>query len=280
MNPAATPCDEHRFNPTLVSRRVASDRTLRYEHFAPAGTARTDLVLVAVHGISRNAREHASALAALAQRLGCHLIAPRFDREQFPDYQRLGIDGRGRRADLALQLMLADLTRFGVRADASLVLSGYSGGAQFVHRYAMFWPQRVCSLLVAAAGWYTMPDPAQRFPYGCAGPVNDSLTPDLRAFLRIPALAIVGAEDRLRDEALRCNDQLDAEQGLTRLARAERWVAGCIAEAWRRGLQTTHRFEMVGGVGHEFGAMVEAGLVERFAAFLRVSVPPAERPVS
>lgn len=164
--------------------------------------------------------------------------------------------------------MLADLTRFGVRADASLVLAGYSGGAQFVHRYAMFWPHRVRSLLVAAAGWYTMPDPAQSFPYGFAAPANDLIAPDLDAFLRIPALAIVGAEDRLRDEALRCNDHLDAEQGLTRLARAECWVASCIAEAWRRGLQTTHRFEMVGGVGHEFAAMVEAGLVERFGEFL------------
>jgi pimeloyl-ACP methyl ester carboxylesterase len=251
-----------------ISRRAASDHTLRYEHYAPPGIVRTDFVLVAVHGISRNAREHARALATLARRMNCHLIAPRFDRGQFSDYQRLGIGGRGRRADLALQLMLADLTRFGVQADASLILSGYSGGAQFVHRYAMLWPQRICSLLVAAAGWYTMPDPATSFPYGCADLAQGSRAPDLDAFLRIPTLAVVGAEDRLRDEALRCNDQLDAEQGLTRLARAERWIASCMAESWRRGLQTTHRFEVVGGVGHEFAAMVDAGLVERFGEFL------------
>lgn len=276
MNPAvptaavrqAVPRSARIVPPAPSSRRVASDRTLRYEHFVPSGTVRSDLVLVAVHGISRNAREHAIALAGLAQRLNCHLIAPRFDREQFADYQRLGIGGRGRRADLALQLMLADLTRFGVHADASLVLSGYSGGAQFVHRYAMFWPQRVCSLLVAAAGWYTMPDEASEFPYGVSRVASDSLEPDLAAFLQIPVLAIVGGEDRLRDAALRCNDRLDAEQGLTRLARAERWIASCVAESGRRGLRVAHRFETIGGVGHEFAAMVESGLVDRFGQFL------------
>ncbi len=75
----------HDFSERTRRRRAVSDRSVRYVHYVPQNVRRSDLVLVAVHGISRNAAEHAREFTQLADRLGCHLIAPRFDRESFRD---------------------------------------------------------------------------------------------------------------------------------------------------------------------------------------------------
>ena len=249
-------------------RRVVSDRSIRYLHYVPAGLPRSDLVLVAVHGISRNAMEHAEAFQSLADRLGCHLIAPQFDRSTFRDFQLLGLSERGRRADHALQSMLADLRRFGVDADARLVLSGYSGGAQFAHRYAMAHPRRVSALLVAAAGWYTVPDAALPYPRGCGVGEGAGVAFDPLALLRMPVLVLVGDRDDERDPALRCDEWIDRDQGRDRIERARSWAERLAAEARRRDFTPRSEFALVRGAGHDFGAMVAAGLVTQFERFL------------
>jgi pimeloyl-ACP methyl ester carboxylesterase len=42
-----------------------------------------------------------------------------------------------------------------------LYLSGHSGGAQFVQRYALAHPERVAASVLSSAGWYTFPNPAR-----------------------------------------------------------------------------------------------------------------------
>lgn len=250
-------------------RRVVSDRSLRYLHYVPATAMRRDLVVVAVHGISRNAIEHAQAFRPLADWLGCPLIAPRFERRSFRDYQLLGLEGRGRRADHALQLMLADLCRFGIEADARLVLCGYSGGAQFAHRFALVHGRRIAALLVAAAGWYTWPDAAMPYPRGCATALPGAPTLEPSAMLERPVLVLVGEHDTARDATLRRDAWIDSAQGLTRVDRAHSFVQRLTSEARWRGLSPRCEFGLIPGAGHDFAAMVTGGLVERFAAFLR-----------
>lgn len=254
----------------IRQRRVVSDRSIRYLHYVPPGLPRRDLVLVAVHGLSRNAKEHAQAFQSLADRLGCHLVAPQFDRAAFRDFQLLGLSDRGRRADLALQSMLADLRRFGVDADARLVLSGYSGGAQFAHRYAMAHPQRIAALLVAAAGWYTWPDAGLPYPRGCGIGEHSGVVFDPLALVRKPVLVLVGDRDHERDAALRCDEWIDRDQGRTRIERARSWVEKLAGEARRRDLTLACEFGLVPGAGHDFGAMVAAGLIERFESYLLI----------
>lgn len=249
-------------------RRAVWDRSVRYVHYAPKAVQRTDLVLMAVHGISRNAAEHAQAFESTADRLGCHLIAPHFDRESFRGFQILGLSGHGRRADHALQAALADLRRFGVDADARMILTGYSGGAQFAHRYALAHPRRVAMLLVAAAGWYTMPDADLPFPRGCGTGTDASVNFDPVALLTVPLLVMVGARDTERDAALRCDAWVDRDQGATRLARARAWVERISSETRQRGWPPRCQFDVLPGVGHDFNAMVAAGMVDRFETFL------------
>lgn len=213
-------------------------------------------LLVAVHGISRNAREHAESFHRPAQERGFAVLAPLFDEGRFPDYQRLG--RHGLRADLALDAMLADAAaRHGVDIDR-FALFGFSGGAQFAHRYALAHPARVRGLLLGAAGWYTLPDPGCRFPHGAA-PCRQlpDLQFDLPAFLRLPILVLVGEHDREADPALRRDRRLDALLGTDRVERGRRWVELLHREASRLGIDGRFLFDLLPAADHDFTTCVD-----------------------
>jgi len=247
----------------LVLRRLRGERTLSYFLFVPANWRADRPLVVLVHGISRNAREHALAFAPHAARTGHALVAPLFDREFYRDFQQLGLPGGGRRADLALQAVVADAAReTGARAER-FALFGHSGGAQFAHRFALAWPQRVARLALCAAGYYTFPEPAAAFPLGldtAALPGAPAL--DLAGFLDIPTVVLVGRRDTARDASLRSDADLDAHQGPHRRERARRFVAARRAATAARGAGAPTQLVELPGAGHRFTDTVARGLCE------------------
>lgn len=217
-------------------------------------------VLVCVHGISRNAEEHARHFAPLAEAHGVVVVAPLFAPPEFADYQRLGREGRGQRADLALHALLAALHREEGVAEARIHLFGHSGGGQFVHRYVMANPDRVARFVVSAAGWYTQPDADHPFPLGVgANPLLPDLHLDPDAFLRVPGCVMVGQGDVRRGRSLRTGPVVDAVQGANRVERARRWVAAMNRAAVRRGLPTPIDLHVLPAAGHRFAAMAARG---------------------
>ena len=220
--------------------------------------------LVAVHGISRRAREQAELLGPMSRRLGLALAAPRFGRRRFDDYQRLGRAGRGERADLALLDWLDALAgQHGI--DARRVwLVGYSGGAQFVHRFALVHPDRVRGYVAAAPGWFTWPDTTVRFPFGAAASRRlPDAAPCLDAWLRVPAVAAVGTLDSGPHQALRDTTRVRSQQGGSRIERARAWVAAMNARAVERGIPPHFGYEELPGAGHSFRRCVSAGGLDR-----------------
>jgi pimeloyl-ACP methyl ester carboxylesterase len=216
--------------------------------------------LVAVHGIQRRGELQAHRFAPYVEGIGGLLVAPSFDRARFPDYQRLGRHGKGERSDLALRRILEDV---GGRTGGSYrktVLFGYSGGGQFVHRYAMAYPRGVAAMAIAAPGWFTYPDPGIPFPEGI-GPT--ALLPDLRfdpaRFLKIPTLVLVGENDTARDASLNRRRRIDRLQGKNRIARARRWTEAMSAAADAYGHSTPYGFRLLHGCGHSFSACMETG---------------------
>lgn len=272
--------------PGLISgrllRRVAAARPeLPYLLYVPRRRPLSPRLFVAVHGISRNADEHAARFSALAERFGVVLVAPVFSRELFPDYQRLGRRGRGGRADQALERVVAEVgASTGARTDR-LYLFGYSGGGQFVHRFAMAHPRRVARVAVAAAGWYTFPDPEIRYPRGLRGSKSlPGVRFDAEAFLRIPMTVLVGERDSERDQDLRVSPGVDLQQGATRLERGRRWVEAMEAAARRRGLDTDYSFHTLPKSGHSFlQSMRRGGLGGKTFDFLFGKPPALPRPL-
>ena len=218
--------------------------------------------LICVHGISRNALEHVYAFRDLADEFGFPVVAPVFGRTSYRGYQTLG-QKSGWNAlaafDGAADELAAD---FGA---PFINLFGFSGGGQFAHRYAMARPERVRALSIAAAGWYTFPDAAARYPRGYAGDRPPGA--DIAAFLTLPMLVAVGSADRARDATLRQGKRINAQQGADRVERARNWVGAINAAAGNRGAPPPAIYTELSGATHAFSDCVAAGLARCVATF-------------
>jgi len=243
-----------RIEPGIIHRR-SLDSTLQTDYFIylPKSGMRENRVFVTIHGISRNAEEHVKGFAAQAEQFGSAIIAPLFPKEEFPRYQRLGATVHEGRSDLAFDRILQEALPLIGADPVPLRMFGFSGGGQFTHRYALFYPKRVAAMVLGAPGWYTFPDPDRPYPYGLR---TSSEWPRLRftprRFLAIPTLVLVGENDDIRDEDLNTMRRIDAVQGLNRIERAERWVQAMNALARSFQVPTGFRFESVPNATHAY----------------------------
>lgn len=242
----------HEAQPRVRFRAIGSPALREYFVYVPGGAGPKSPILVLVHGITRRAAEQIFRFRDEADRTGAILVAPHFPKATYGQYQQV-VDKKRPRADLALIDIIHDVARE-IGGDVGKVhLFGYSGGAQFAHRFAMIHPERVASLSLAAAGWYTMPDRERNYPLGIATHPIPGEKFDLRAYLTIERHVYVGSEDRFQDDALRKSPTLDRLQGASRVQRAKAW-AKAMDSASRRigGLPPSSTFEILKGVGHSF----------------------------
>lgn len=265
MTPLRQPTGEFvgSFDPRLCDRplfrSLPGEPQRDYFLLVPATARPGARVLVLVHGISENALVHVLRFAGLARRHGFVLVAPLFHKRVYGRYQQLVDQKHGARADLALLDILDAVGRDVTAAVDRVSLFGFSGGAQFAHRFAFVHSERVEACACASAGWYTLPEPQVRYPEGLerAPTAGRALVPD--AIREIPFHVLVGDRDTARDSSLRTSEQLDATQGRDRLERAQRWFAAM--QAW--GASPASTFTLLPGVGHCFVNAVErAGLDE------------------
>ena len=256
----AGPHDDAPDRGIIVQRALSSDPALTYFLYVPTQLAAAAPLLVDVHGISRNAGEHIAGFAPFAERYGVVVLAPLFSKERFPDYQRLGRKGRGLRADLALQQMIKEVGQLTGAKTEKVYLFGFSGGAQFVHRYLMAYPKQVASAVIASAGWYKLPDEQRRYPTGIKP--NPDL-PDIRfdpsQFLTVPACVVVGDLDTRRGSALRKNKKIDKQQGVSRMERGQHWIEAMRAAARNREMNTVYQFHTLPRSGHSFRRSMKHG---------------------
>jgi len=263
-------------SPGVITRRFV-DGTLPIEYYAylPSQGQRDGRVFVSVHGISRNAEEHLKGFAAQAERYGAVMLAPHFPAQDYPYYQRLGTSCREGRSDLAFDQVLQDATRWLDINPNPLSIFGFSGGGQFVHRYAMFYPKRVARMVLGAPGWYTFPDPDRAYPLGLRpGQEWPRLKFAMATILRIPTLVLTGEEDNIRDEDLNTSRRIDAFQGLNRVERGERWVKAMQALARAYNLQGNFRHESVPNANHAYESyLAHPPFAEEVFAFLFGQAP-------
>ncbi len=261
----------------VLRRELRADPLQSYFLYVPTRGGHGAPVFVSVHGISRNARRHARLFAPYCEKYGVVLVAPQFSAEQHPDYQRLGRQGRGDRADLALDAILAEVAAATGAAASQIHLFGYSGGAQFAQRYTLAHPHRVRGAVLASAGWYTFPDAKRRFPYGLRPTRGLSgVRFDPEEFLSVPVTVLVGSGQGT-ERGVRRHARLDAQQGTTRVERARNWVAAMQEAA--RSYRVEPRVRLEEGVerGRTFRlAMTEGGLGDRVFAALFGPPPLAE----
>jgi pimeloyl-ACP methyl ester carboxylesterase len=247
-----------------LRRALRSDPDLEYSVYVPSSGALDAPVLVAAHGVSRSWNQQAAAFVAACESQGVVLLAPSFSGETHADYQRLGREGRGQRADLFLHRCLQELSSLTGADTTRIYLFGHSGGAQFAHRYLLAYPHRVARAVIAAAGWYTFPDPAQKYPYGIRSSRRlPGVVFNPEAYLQVPVTVLVGTNDT-QSKNLRSSDRVNAQQGATRIERAHNWVAAMREQARLYGIQPGVSLIELPGAGHSFNELCrQVGLVER-----------------
>jgi pimeloyl-ACP methyl ester carboxylesterase len=250
--------DQHRAQSDFVSGRVNLWRSEKHPDVAlyiyvPHTLRRGRLPLVSVHGIARNAAEHAMRFASMAERYGVPVIAPLFNRKAYRMYQQFGVKNDGPRTDRVFKAVLDAVMETSLFPTRKMNLFGYSGGAQFAHRFMMANPAYVERLVIASAGWYTLPDETEAFPYGTKiGARLYDLKFAPKAYLRVPVLVLVGENDDQRDRILNTDTRVDAQQGWTRIARARSWVAAMNRQADEQYIARNVRLRLLPKATHSF----------------------------
>lgn len=234
-------------------RTIAGPVPREYFYHFPAGLHAASPIIVSIHGISMNAAEHMVRLRHLAEAAGAVVIAPCFRRKLYPRYQQLVDSQTGIRSDLALIDILDDVRqRSGVRT-RKIHMTGFSGGAQFAHRFAFYHAGIVASCVSCSAGWYTFPEPGLAFPLGIAdgqGPGGLSVHADWRS---VPHHVVVGSRDTAIEEALNMTPAVVEVQGTGRRTRARRWVAAMNRGRAEDGSPLVSLTELR-GLTHDFSA--------------------------
>ncbi|MEM9477732.1 MAG: alpha/beta hydrolase [Pseudomonadota bacterium] len=226
--------------------------------------------VVAVHGIRREVESMAQLMERRAREIVRTIVLPHFDIGSWKRYQMAACKNR---SDLGLLALMDNLVREGHVNAGRFDLSGFSGGAQFAHRFAWIHPDVVDRLCLTAPGWWTFPEVEISWPYGTgtsSGPRSVTghwLQANLASFLDREITVCVGSEDVSRDKNLRKGDDIDAQQGMTRVTRAKRWCDAISQAAKRAGVTPHISFELLEGCGHSFETCaVRARLDQHFAA--------------
>jgi hypothetical protein len=243
-------------------------RTVNLYTYKPA-SYRNGPMLMVFHGVDRNAEEYRDDARGLGDRHAAIVVAPEFDRKQFPakKYQHGGLRAAGAensvtpRAEwtwsLVPQIALEIRRREG-RADMPYYLIGHSAGGQFVGRLAGFVESDARRILVANPSSYLFPSSAVEFPYGFGGlPGELSDEQRLRRYLAQPLTIYLGTKDNERDDDLDTSPEADL-QGNTRLERGRKVFDAARRLARDKGWEFRWTLVEAEDVGHDHRKMFDA----------------------
>lgn len=162
-------------------------------------------MLLVLHGQRRNAVEYRDYARAFGDRHGLVVVAPKFDRDRFPNrrYQRGGITRRGRvepRERWTVNLipvLLEWVRRQEGKPELPIYLFGHSAGGQFLSRVAAFSDLiDVRRIVIANPSSHVVADLNEAAPYGLGGVFDPAAGEDaLRRYLGLPITIYLGDRD-------------------------------------------------------------------------------------
>ncbi len=242
-----------------------------YKIFIPSGYefGLDNKVLVCIHGISRKSTEQIELLIKGAKANNTIVIAPLFSKHYHPSYQRHKVGKDWFRSDEVLNNIIADVEKRFYLHIKQFDLFGFSGGAQFAHRYALRYPKKISKLICCAAGWYTFPDLQLAFPYGLASSDDAQFMfnvseVQLADFLKIPITIAVGEEDTQSDSSLNRTNKINKQQGFNRVERAARWANSLLKQSNRLELDSQLQFILLPKSGHSFAECMSYGMLASY----------------
>ncbi|KAF2217821.1 hypothetical protein CERZMDRAFT_80491 [Cercospora zeae-maydis SCOH1-5] len=223
-------------------------------------------LIVNVHSTRRQALVCRDSLIDFADKHGVAILAPLFPAGldslfDLDSYKLLRTDFL--QADLRLIDMLNEVGHIwpGIVADP-IILMGFSGGGQFVHRFMYLNPERVSAVAVAAPGQVTKLNMSEPWPRGIAD--VEKLFPgeeiDVAAIAQVGDILLLGGEEdtfsggqvELLQWLAKRKAKLKGETVEEMLSRTSR-VQGLksLQKDWRKhGIEA--KLKIVPGVGHSY----------------------------
>lgn len=213
---------------SVALTHLATDPRFSYALLLPAMMDEQTRLLVSVHGSDRDPSHSLEAFRDLAMWHNAAILAPLFPRHPEDDgdvlgYKMLRWDGVNY-DELLLQMVDDAHTRFATPAGRFL-LSGYSGGGQFVERFTLFRADTLLAASIGAPGRVTLPDLELPWWIGLQGAKERiGLEPNFDALRSIPVQVVVGNVDVTDANEIRRDSELWMENsqvaGATRLERS------------------------------------------------------------
>lgn len=262
--------DDLEANEEILQFQVDNLASQSYRIFIPSSLSfnSNTKVFVCIHGISRRSEEQIELLRDGARNNNTVLIVPLFSTKHHPSYQRHKLGADKFRSDEVLNNIIADIEkRFDLKIE-KFGLFGFSGGAQFAHRYAFRYPRKISKLICCSSGWYTFPDDQLAYPYGLSSDnehfIVENVEKNLEYFLKIPITVAVGEHDKHLDPSLNRRKKINLQQGFNRVERAICWTKAILDQSKSRGITPQLRFVVLPNSGHSFTECVLYGMLPAY----------------
>ena len=133
-------------------------------------------IVFVMHGASRNAYDYCIDWVDPARKYNFLIVCPEIDVNRYPGSAGYNLGGMYEGSTLIDSTQwtfsfIEPIFQFLIENEVSTVetygIYGHSAGSQFVHRFALFTHPTHAKIFIAAnAGWYTMTDFTEVFPYG------------------------------------------------------------------------------------------------------------------
>ncbi|MDQ0203568.1 alpha/beta hydrolase [Pectinatus haikarae] len=225
-----------------------------------AWTADRPVVLI-FHGVRRNADKYRDDWIKYAEQYNMLIICPEFSKSKYPGVRYYNIGNVADSDDASAMLQPKEKWIFPVVKDIiakvkiltgakeeNFTLYGHSAGAQFLHRCLFFGDiPKVRNIIIAEAGWYTMPNSDVEFPYGVKNMYIGKK--NMAEIFSRSVFVMLGDEDVNRSEVFRKTSLADM-QGKTRFARGSNFFTGAKETAENIGVPFRWQLLTVRGAGH------------------------------
>jgi poly(3-hydroxybutyrate) depolymerase len=251
----------------FVDKKGDPSKQITVYTYLPNGVKASEASIVFVmHGKGKNAKVYRDAWIKQADKHGFMIIAPLFDKTQWPGgkYAHSSVVGKNGKIQPASKWSFSVIEHLfdAVRSATGnrhprYFIYGHSEGGQFVHRFVMLMPQaRYARAVAANPGWYTMPKFDVKFPYGLAGsPVSKA---SLKKSLGRDFVILLGDQDTdPNHKDLRRTPQAMA-QGSNRFERGKNFYREGKKRAGELQCAFNWKLKVVPGAAHQNNKMSAA----------------------
>jgi poly(3-hydroxybutyrate) depolymerase len=177
----------------------APDPRFSYCLYVPAGLNDSTELLVMMHGTGRAFTNYRDQLSSFGRWNNCIILCPLFPAGVLGDGNRDGFkhlrEGAIRYDHVLLEMVAGVGAKYGLGFE-QFALAGYSGGGQFVNRFALLHAKRLWATSIGAPGSVTLLDAERGWWVGTRDAQElFGVAPDLEALRQLPVQLVVGAAD-------------------------------------------------------------------------------------